>query len=175
MSESARHTSTDPRQLCDALDVGPQPGALTTQWDALITAIQFLTQVPMRRSAPSAAALRTAPLYFPLVGLLIGGFTAGLLGLSMLWWPIALAVIVALAAEAILTGALHEDALADYCDAFGGGWTRERILDILKDSRIGTYGTLGLGFGVTLRRLSDQHHCRSRFTTLDLLGHRRNC
>jgi adenosylcobinamide-GDP ribazoletransferase len=60
-------------------------------------------------------------------------------------------VPLALAFEARLTGAFHEDALADFCDAFGGGWTREQTLEILKDSRIGTYGALGLGLGVVLR------------------------
>jgi adenosylcobinamide-GDP ribazoletransferase len=62
-----------------------------------------------------------------------------------------LAVIVALSLEAWLTGALHEDGVADFCDAFGGGWTRERTLAILADSRIGTFGALGLGLAVALR------------------------
>lgn len=150
MSDSAPLFSAASREHCDA-DAVAQPGALATQLGALITAIQFLTRVPISSAAPSAAALRSAPLFFPLVGMLIGGFTAALVGLSMLWWPIWLAVVLALAAEAMLTGALHEDGLADFCDALGGGRTREGALEILKDSRIGTYGTLALGFGVTLR------------------------
>ena len=56
-----------------------------------------------------------------------------------------------LAVEARLTGAFHEDAVADFCDAFGGGWTREEVLRILKDSRIGSYGALGLLFAIALR------------------------
>jgi len=51
----------------------------------------------------------------------------------------------------VITAALHEDGLADTIDAFGGGWSIERRLEIMKDSRIGTYGALALGFGVALR------------------------
>jgi adenosylcobinamide-GDP ribazoletransferase len=66
-------------------------------------------------------------------------------------WPIGLAVVIGLAFEAFLTGAFHEDAVADFCDAFGGGWTRDDILRILKDSRVGSFGALGLGLAVALR------------------------
>jgi adenosylcobinamide-GDP ribazoletransferase len=61
------------------------------------------------------------------------------------------AVGLALAAEALVTGAFHEDAVADFCDAFGGGWSRDDVIRILKDSRIGSFGTLGLGLAVFLR------------------------
>lgn len=120
-------------------------------WGALVTAIQFLTRVPISSAACTSDSLRRAPLFFPLVGSAIGGFTAGLLWLAGMFWPVWVAVILALAAEVRLTGALHEDGLADFCDGFGGGWSREKILEILKDSRIGTYGILGLGFAVALR------------------------
>ena len=67
------------------------------------------------------------------------------------FWPIGLAVVIGLAFEALLTGAFHEDAVADFCDAFGGGWTRDDILRILKDSRVGSFGALGLILAVALR------------------------
>lgn len=118
---------------------------------ALVTAVQFLTRIPLSSSAASAESLRRAPLFFPLVGLGIGCFTAGVLWLAGLVWPVWIAVLLALAVELRLTGALHEDGLADFCDGFGGGWDREQVLRILKDSRIGTYGTLGLGLAVALR------------------------
>ena len=66
-------------------------------------------------------------------------------------WPPWLAVLAALAFEVWLTGALHEDAVADFCDAFGGGHTRDQVLTILEDSRIGAFGALGLLFAVSLR------------------------
>ncbi len=89
--------------------------------------------------------------WFPFVGALIGLATALVVSGADLLWPPAIAVLVALACEAVLTGAFHEDAVADCCDAFGGGWTRDDVLRILKDSRVGSYGVLGLGLAVALR------------------------
>jgi adenosylcobinamide-GDP ribazoletransferase len=72
---------------------------------------------------------------------------------SQCCWPAILAVIIALICEAILTGGFHEDAVADCCDAFGGGWSREDVLRIMKDSRIGSFGALGLVLALLLRVL----------------------
>lgn len=128
------------------------PAAGAGRWAAFVTAVRFLTRVPLSTGGcVSAATLAGCPVYFPVVGVLIGVFTSCVLGVACLFWPVWLAVIGALAAEALLTGAFHEDAAADFCDAFGGGWTREDTLTILKDSRLGTYGALGLGLGVALR------------------------
>ena len=122
------------------------------QWAAFVAAVQFLTRVPISTSKSTAGtSLRSAPIYFPLVGALIGTVTACIAGAGCLIWPVWLAVIAAIAAEARLTGALHEDAVADFCDAFGGGRTRDEVLTILKDSRIGVYGALGLFLAVALR------------------------
>ena len=132
--------------------VGPAPPSLR----ALISAIQFLTRLPVpvdpAADAETAAEdLRAGLIYFPLVGAGIGAVTA--LALFLLSWvlPFSVAVIAALAVEARLTGALHEDAVADACDALGGGTTRDDVLRILKDSRIGSYGALGLGLAVAMR------------------------
>lgn len=122
---------------------------------ATATAIQFLTRLPVPGGAetPEAFAqeIRRALWLFPLVGAGIGALAALALWLADLVLPFALAVLVALAIEARLTGALHEDALADLCDGLGGGRTPEDVLRILKDSRIGAFGALGMGFGVALR------------------------
>ncbi|MDB5339717.1 MAG: cobalamin-5-phosphate synthase CobS [Planctomycetaceae bacterium] len=132
--------------------VHPVPAEQWGEWSAFLTAVQFLTRVPLPFSEPvSAAVLSRCPVYFPLVGGLIGVATSVVVGVAGLFWPVWLAVIVALAIEARLTGAFHEDAVADFCDAFGGGWTRDDVLRILKDSRIGSYGALGLGIAVALR------------------------
>lgn len=142
--------SDEPTDVLDPPDNSADERA--SVWAAFATAVQFLTRIPLPSSEhASSAALRRAPAYFPLVGALIGLSTAVVLGAASLLWPTWLAVIVALAVEARLTGALHEDALADFCDAFGGGWTRDDVLRILKDSRIGAYGVLGLVLSVTLR------------------------
>ena len=82
--------------------------------------------------------------YWPIVGWLTGGCTALALWLCGQVLPISLAWIIALAVRLMITGCLHEDGFADFLDGFGGGTTRERILAIMKDSHIGTYGVIGL-------------------------------
>lgn len=123
---------------------------------AFLTAVQFLSQIPVpggktRDLSTFPQDIRRGLVYFPLVGAAIGLLTAGCLVLGSFVLPFPAAVIVALAFEARLTGAFHEDAVADFCDAFGGGWTREDTLRLLKDSRIGSFGALGLGLAVALR------------------------
>jgi adenosylcobinamide-GDP ribazoletransferase len=127
------------------------------QADAFVTAVQFLTRIPIPTRIGSdeperlQAALVRSAIYFPFVGGLITSATAMAVAALLHLVSVELAVVLAIAMEAMLTGAFHEDALADTCDALGGGWTRERVLEILKDSRLGTYGTLGLGLGVACR------------------------
>lgn len=123
---------------------------------AFFTAIQFLTRLPVpggrtRDISGFAEEIRRGLVFFPLIGAMVGGLTAIALVLlsAVLPWPAA--VVAALAIEARLTGAFHEDAVADFFDAFGGGGTREEVLEILKDSRIGSYGALGLGLALALR------------------------
>lgn len=119
-------------------------------------ALQFLTRLPVPGlggldAAQARTALSRAMGWLPLVGALIGVVTALVfVGARLLWSPLS-AAIVALVVEARLTGAFHEDAVADFCDGFGGGRTAEDVHRILKDSRIGSYGALGLGLAVLLR------------------------
>jgi cobalamin synthase len=128
---------------------------LARQGHAAITAVQFLTRLPlpggMNQPPSDRTLLVDAVAYFPLVGALIGLVTGWLVWAAATVWPIGLAVVLAVAVEAVLTGAFHEDAVADCCDAFGGGWTREQVLHILKDSRVGSFGVLGLGLALAVR------------------------
>lgn len=111
----------------------------------LFVAVQFMTRVPVRFSnPPSDAELSRAAGLFPLVGALVGGVAALAFALAELARVPKLAPWLALAAAVAATGALHEDGLADACDGLFGGATRERRLEIMRDSRIGTYGALGL-------------------------------
>jgi adenosylcobinamide-GDP ribazoletransferase len=108
-------------------------------------ALQFLTRIPLKHIDPLPGDwLVRAAKYLPLVGGLIGIATGGIILLSSHVFPAPLPVILGLAFAILLTGGLHEDGLADTADAFGGGSTRERCLEIMKDSRIGTYGVLAL-------------------------------
>ena len=125
------------------------------EWRAFTTAVQFLTRVPlpggMNVPQPDLTLLRACVIYFPLVGTLIGSITAGVITVSLAWWPILVAVLLGLIVEALATGAFHEDAVADCCDGFGGGWTREDVLRIMKDSRIGSFAGVGLILALGLR------------------------
>ena len=112
----------------------------------LLTAVMFYTRLPCPRwVGHDAETLNRATVYFPLIGWLVGGVTAGVYWGAVQLWPPLVALLLSTGAGILLTGAFHEDGLADVCDGFGGGWTRERILEIMKDSRVGTYGLVGLG------------------------------
>jgi len=125
-------------------------------WAPPALALQFLTRIPVPATARLDAevvrrALSGAAGWFPLVGTLVGVVTATVILLAQGLWPRLVAVLIALIVEARLTGAFHEDAVADFCDAFGGGRDAEGVRRIMKDSRIGSYGALGLLLAVGLR------------------------
>ena len=111
----------------------------------LLAAFIFFTRLPFWRlkEVPSECFKHVVP-YWPWVGWLTGGLMAMVFGLGSQVMPVSLAWILAIVTRLLVTGALHEDGLADFFDGFGGGTTRERTLTIMKDSHIGTYGVIGL-------------------------------
>lgn len=117
-----------------------------------LVALQFFTRLPVP-SFPDfdPAWLNAAGRWFPSVGLVVGGLSALALWLAALVLPWPLAAAVALAVSLWITGAFHEDGLADTFDALGGHVSRERALQIMRDSRIGTYGAAALAFDLLLR------------------------
>ena len=110
-----------------------------------LIAVQFLTRIPVGTvdTWPSDWLARAAK-YMPLVGALIGAVAGAAMIAAALIFPEPLPMVIGLATAILVTGVLHEDGLADTIDAFGDGKSRERCLEIMKDSRIGTYGTLAL-------------------------------
>lgn len=120
-------------------------GWLHRELNLLGLALQFFTRVPVPAGvAWSEAAMHDSARYFPLVGLGVGLFAAACWGVAAAVWNPSVAAWLALAATVWLTGAFHEDGWADTCDALGGQVSRERALVIMKDSRIGSYGAIGL-------------------------------
>lgn len=108
------------------------------------TALMFLTRIPCPRWVDHTSdRLARACVYFPLVGALVGGIGAVVYRLVVCGYSPFTAVLCGMAATAIVTGAFHEDAFADVCDGFGG-WTPERRLEIMRDSRVGSFGVVGL-------------------------------
>ena len=121
----------------------------------LLCSVQFLTRlpVPMQRDFVTDWINRSTR-YFPLVGQLIGMISAVVLLLASKLWPGWIAALLAVLAAVLITGALHEDGLADTADGLGGGRDAGHRLAIMKDSRTGTYGVLALGFCTALKLAS---------------------
>ncbi len=114
-------------------------------YDRPWAALTFFTRLPLwRLYQPPRDSYRAVVEYWPLAGWVTGGIMGATLYLSSMVLPLAVAVVLAIVVRLLLTGALHEDGLADFIDGFGGGVDRERILAIMKDSHIGTYGVLAL-------------------------------
>ena len=108
-------------------------------------ALQFFTRVPVPAWVGwSPAWMHDSARHYPLVGLGVGAFGAAVLWAAAQVWPLPVAVGLSMAATVWLTGGFHEDGLADTCDGLGGAVGRERALTIMKDSRLGSYGALGL-------------------------------
>jgi adenosylcobinamide-GDP ribazoletransferase len=125
---------------------------LARQAQLLLCAVQFLTRVP----TPALKGFETdwitrAARYFPLVGQGVGAISAGVFVLGFHVWGAGVAAVLALAAGLLVTGAFHEDGLADTADGLGGGQTAQRRLEIMKDSRIGTYGVCALVVALGLK------------------------
>jgi adenosylcobinamide-GDP ribazoletransferase len=135
-------------------------------------ALGFLTRIPIPRTVEhNAENLNDAARYFPAVGLLVGAFAALIYTLAAQIWPPAIAVLLSTIGTVLLTGAFHEDGFADSCDGFGGGWNREQVLTIMKDSRIGTYGAIGLGLVVALKFAALQSLTLAAVAPALLIGH----
>jgi adenosylcobinamide-GDP ribazoletransferase len=116
----------------------------------LRAALTVLTRIPVGSAPLRAEAQRWAPAFFPVVGAFVGAIT-GLVYLAFLGVGALPSAALAVASGLLLTGALHEDGLADTADALGGASTRERLFDILKDSRTGSFGAAAVAITVLLR------------------------
>ena len=122
------------------------------EWQAFWLAVGFLTRIPMPVKIDySQALMNRSSLYFPLVGLLLGGLYAALFTGLAAFWSLPVCIGLVLAFHLWITGTFHEDGLADSMDALGGGYTVARRLEIMKDSRIGTYGAVALFVALGLK------------------------
>ncbi|MQR01640.1 adenosylcobinamide-GDP ribazoletransferase [Glaciimonas soli] len=116
------------------------------------TALQFFTRLPIPRWVGFEPDwLHHSSRYFPLVGVVVAAISAAVYALAAWLLPTPVAVLLATAAGIYITGAFHEDGFADMCDGFGGGLTAQRVLEIMKDSRIGAYGAIGIGSLLALK------------------------
>ncbi len=108
------------------------------------TALMFYTRIPCPTWVDhSEDYLNKATRYFPLIGYIVGGISFIVYFFSSYIFSSEIAVLFSIITGILIRGAFHEDGFADVCDGFGGGWTKQKILEIMKDSRIGAYGTIG--------------------------------
>lgn len=119
------------------------------EWRNFLLALQFFTRIQVPSFANfNDSDLNQSARYFPLVGVIVGGLGAAVYVLSCHLVSHSVAVLLSMAATVYLTGALHEDGLADSADGLGGGWDKARILSIMQDSRLGTFGAVALFFAL---------------------------
>ena len=127
-------------------------GRIIHQVRLFFIALQFFTRLPVPRWVGfDADWLHQASRYFPAAGVVVGAVAAAVYAAAQLLWPPVVAVLLSTVAGIYLTGAFHEDGFADTCDGLGGGLTRQRVLEIMTDSRIGAYGAIGIGLMLALK------------------------
>lgn len=109
------------------------------------TALMFYTRIPCPTFTDHKEEyLNRATRYFPLIGAVVAGISFAVFYVSQFFFSIPVSILLSMIISILTTGAFHEDGFADTCDGFGGGWTKEKILTIMKDSRVGTYGVVGV-------------------------------
>jgi len=119
------------------------------------TAMMFYTRIPCPKWVDhSQEYLVKSVRYLPLIGWIVGALSGITFIAAIYFLPSTLSIALAMLTSILVTGAFHEDGLADVCDGFGGGWTKDKILTIMKDSRVGTYGVAGLVLVLLVKFLS---------------------
>jgi adenosylcobinamide-GDP ribazoletransferase len=123
-------------------------------WNHFLTAVMLLTRLPVSRWCRySPEAVAASVVYFPAVGGIVGIIGAIALGMTAITLPLKVAVLLSMLATVLITGAFHEDALADAADGLFGGNNPMRRLEIMKDSRLGSFGALALWFALSAKFL----------------------
>lgn len=114
------------------------------EWRLWRVALGFFTRVPVHIADFQETDLNHAACYFPLVGVLVGAVSYAVYWIAAQWLPLEITILASMAASIGMTGAFHEDGLADAADGLGGGWQKQQVLTIMQDSRLGSYGAVAL-------------------------------
>jgi adenosylcobinamide-GDP ribazoletransferase len=127
------------------------------EFDRFRTALMFFTRIPVGKIDFSQEHLNKSNRYLPIIGWIVGGVSGlSFWGLNLVL-PIEVSVILSMSISILLTGAFHEDGFADTCDGLGGGWSKKQILEIMKDSRIGVFGAIGVAMLILTKFISISH------------------
>ena len=136
------------------------------------TALMFFTRIPCARWAGSSEDdLNRASRYFPWVGVIVGLVAASVYLAAKLVFPQEVAVLASMASTLWLTGAFHEDGLADAADGLGGGWEKEQVLTIMQDSRLGSYGALAMIMALLAKFQTLSHLTPAMIPAILITGH----
>ena len=123
-----------------------------------LTALMFFTRIPIPVNLDySSEIMNQSQKYYPVVGWVVGGFNAFVFYLLHFVLPMDICLVLMMMSSVLSTGAFHEDGFTDVCDSFGGGYGKEKILTIMKDSRVGAYGVVGIILLFLLKFLSMNH------------------
>lgn len=120
-----------------------------------LTAVMFFTRIPIPFKVPySHEIMNKSQKYFPLIGYLVGSMAILVYWATSYLFSADIAIVLSMVSTVLLTGAFHEDGFTDVCDSFGGGYGKEKIMTIMKDSRIGAYGVIGIVLLLLLKFLA---------------------
>ena len=137
-----------------------------------LTSVMFFTRIPCPKWIDHKPDyLRQSSKYFSLVGIIVGVIGAGVFYVSQFVFSTEIALLLSMVITIYTTGAFHEDGFADVCDGFGGGWTKEKILFIMKDSTLGTYGVSGLIFILGFKFLALREFTNLEIPFIIICGH----
>ena len=152
------------------------------QIELFLIAIQFFTRIPIPNVDFTPEKLNSSSKYFPLVGVLVGVLVSLSYMVSSFIFSHSISILMSIFFSLILTGAFHEDGLSDFIDGIGGGYSKEKILQIMKDSRIGSFGGIAISLYLlfkftSLNEISSFYlplvfvsaHSLSRFTSISLI------
>ncbi|MEM6720909.1 MAG: adenosylcobinamide-GDP ribazoletransferase [Bacteroidota bacterium] len=145
---------------------------IVKQLHIFFNALAFFTRIPSPKWVVFSKEYRQKSIaYFSFVGIIVGGFAALVFFGANYILPTSVAILLSMVGSIYLTGAFHEDGFADVCDGFGGGWNKEKILLIMKDSQIGAFGAIGLCLLLGLK-FASLYEVQSEFIPIVLIsGH----
>jgi adenosylcobinamide-GDP ribazoletransferase len=142
------------------------------QTHIFLTALMYYTRIRVPHWVNhNPDMLNKATRYFTLIGIIVGAGSGGVFAMTHFLLPLPICILLSMITSILMTGAFHEDGFADVCDGFGGGWTKEKILLIMKDSRVGAFGVIGMILMLLLKFFALSFIPSSQLIVVLIAGH----